>query len=268
MKSLFTICLILVLPFLVSSQDWEAGLIVGGSNYQGDLSPQLVVKETHLATSIFVKKNLSQFFSTSWVFTKATISGNDANFDFLASRNLSFQSSITELSWQLEFNFFPFSIGLHPNNFTPFVYTGISVFRFSPVTEYGGTIVKLSGLDTEARKLKENRNKSYALIQPSIPIGGGLKFRVNDRMNFSLLVVYNKTFTDYLDDVSTVYYDKDILLNTYGELSALLSDRSNSQQTKVYNGKQRGRSDMNDWYIFYGISLSYRIKNAACAFDF
>lgn len=246
------------------AQNWEIGLNAGGANYLGDLSPDIVLKETKFHSSFFFKKNISPFFSHNISFFRAKVSGNDQNFRHLIIRNLNFMSNITELSYQLEFNFFKFALGLNPNRYTPYVFTGFGMFFFQPVTTYNGSIIRLHPLDTEGNKIESNKN-SYSLVQPVIPFGGGLKLKLNKNMNLSLFVGFRYTFTDYLDDVSNTYYDIDILEDKYGPLSPALSDRS---EIKIgFNGKQRGRPDMYDFYYFYGISFSFQIRNKVC-FEF
>ena len=104
------------------------------------------------------------------------------------------------------------------------------------------------------------------MYQLALPIGGGLKFSVSDKLILGVNVGYRSAFTDYLDDVSSTYYDKSILLEKNGEISVALSDRSGETGIEPigYMGKQRGRSDQRDWYIFSGIIISYKIRDAAC----
>ena len=63
----------------------------------------------------------------------------------------------------------------------------------------------------------------------------------------------HKTFTDYLDDVSTTYYlnGRSIAANNQ---AGLMSD-----PTRDHNpGMQRGNEKNNDWYAFFGISFTYK----------
>jgi hypothetical protein len=259
----------LLLPTLVFSQRWEIGMQAGPSNYQGDLAPDIELSETHFCGGIFIKKNLSQYFSLCFSAMEGKISGQDKNISSQKIRNLSFQSTITELSYQLEFNFFPFSFGLNPKKFTPYVATGLSAFMYDPKSMYNNHLVKLKPLDTEGKKLSEKKKSTYSLIQFAIPIGGGLKFNLSEKYIVGVNLSFRYTFTDYLDDVSTSYYDPGILSQQYGEISANMSDRSSEVNSEKvgFMGKQRGRSDLKDWYIFGGIFISHKIKNSAC-FEF
>ena len=48
------------------------------------------------------------------------------------NRNLHFKSSLYELSGIIEFNFFPYETGNLRYPFTPYIFTGISMFNFNP----------------------------------------------------------------------------------------------------------------------------------------
>ena len=82
-------------------------------------------------------------------------------------------------------------------------------------------------------------------------------------MNLNLEIGIRKTFTDYLDDVSSdTYVDANELANINGQLSSDLSNRS-------LNGSRygsRGNSKTSDWYVFYGGMITFRLgKTNKCA---
>ena len=41
----------------------------------------------------------------------------------------------------------------------------------------------------------------------NIPMGAGIKYYASERINLSTELLYRKTFTDYIDDVSKNYID-------------------------------------------------------------
>jgi hypothetical protein len=47
----------------------------------------------------------------------------------------------------------------------------------------------------------------YSLTQLEIPMGGGFKFYLNESFYVGFEILHRKTFTDYIDDVSTKYID-------------------------------------------------------------
>lgn len=160
--------LLICIPMLIGSfvsfgQTYELGVFLGGSNYQGDLAPDLVLGETHGAFGIQFRQNLSPFFSFNYSANYANISGNDNNFSYLATRNLNFHSKIYEGSFQVEFNFFKYAVGLKPKKFSPYVFTGISVFAFDPRTTYNGNDVALRPLHTEGQGTYDGAPGEYQI---------------------------------------------------------------------------------------------------------
>ena len=86
-------------------------------------------------------------------------------------------------------------------------------------------------------------------------MGGGFKIAVNKTFNIILEYGIRKTFTDYLDDISTTY--PGVNLKEMSLLGEEMSDKSsNGPQAKDF---QRGNSKDNDWYTFTGITLSFKI---------
>lgn len=260
---------LLMLAFQAKGQDWEIGLFGGVSSYRGDLAPRIVPSEIHPSYGIGIKRNVSRFFTFTLDFKQGKISGDDRNFDHHQSRNLRFYSPVTEVSTTVEFNFFPFLKGLKPKQFTPFVFSGFSMFRFNPKTIYQGSEYELRNMRTEGQGIQEDAPELYSLYQPAIPIGGGFKLRVKDRFNIALRVGYRATFTDYLDDVGDRYPNLALLAEQKSDVAAALSNRSTEPQNnfKTNEGKRRGDNQTNDWFVFAGIRVSYYIQNPEC-FDF
>ena len=65
-----------------------------------------------------------------------------------------------------------------------------------------------------------------ALVSMAIPFGVGLKWNLGKYFSVGAEWGMRLTFTDYLDDVSGVYYDQDVLIQQRGEVVAQLADRS------------------------------------------
>src|SRR6185437_13148643 len=107
--------------------------------------------------------------------------------------------------------------------------------------------------------------KMYSLTQIGIPFGAGVKLALSDNLNVGLEVGFRKLFTDYLDDVSTTYVDKNLLLANRGQKAVELSYRGDEIKggSLVYpdSGAQRGNPGSKDWYYFTGLTLSFRLGN-------
>ena len=80
-------------------------------------------------------------------------------------------------------------------------------------------------------------------------MGGGLIFTKKRIYRFGIVLNYTKTFTDYLDDVSTVYTS-----HSFGSQSAIYANQSegvapNNQMGNFTTGTIRGNPDDNDSYL-------------------
>ena len=99
--------------------------------------------------------------------------------------------------------------------------------------------------------------------------GGGFKIDLSYEWSLNFEISGRHTFTDYLDDVSTVYADKDDLLQQRGELAVALSDRSlalpGMEDSKLGEpGTQRGDSTTKDVYVMMGVGLLYYFGDLRC----
>ena len=137
-----------------------------------------------------------------------------------------------------------------------------------------GEDVRLQPLGTEGQETtKYNDRQKYALTQIGIPFGVGLKFNLGNAFNIGLETGIRKTFTDYLDDVSTTYPVTGYLQRNSqgGALAEQLSNRSiktidGKPSILVTDGKSvaRGNPDNKDWYMFSGLTVTYTFLRPAC----
>jgi len=248
------------------SQYNEVGILVGGANYKGELSPHLFNSDfIHFAGGVFYRHNWNRHWSYKVALNYGRISGDDAlgETDYARNRNLSFFTDIFEFAPLIEFNFFPYETGNSEFPFTPYLFTGLTVFKFNPKAELGDEVYELQPLGTEGQGF--NGVNVYGLTVIALPIGGGIKVSVGN-FGFGLEVGARRTYTDYLDDVSTTYPDLFQLLSTRGPVAAALSDRSpfisdTSAFIPKYTGKQRGNPNDNDWYVFAGLNIYVRLNS-------
>ena len=159
----------------------------------------------------------------------------------------------------------PYETGNSLYPFSPFVFTGISIFNYNPQAEASdGQWYDLQPLGTEGQETTLRPYlKKYALTQFSIPFGGGIKVSVNKNFNLILEYGIRKTFTDYIDDVSTTYAG---IPTEFNNLAIELADRSLDGPKQA--GEERGISTNNDWYSFTGITFSFKIKNNSKGCDY
>jgi hypothetical protein len=129
-----------------------------------------------------------------------------------------------------------------------------------PKAEYNGSVYRLQPLGTEGEGLVPSRPK-YALFQFCIPVGIGFKYTLGRQWGVGLELGIRKTFTDYIDDVSTTYFDFASYPGQYDPLAPKLADRSDG--TKPENtlpGAQRGDNRENDTYMFAIFSVNYKLN--------
>ena len=256
----------LLLSYKAEGQYNEVGLMLGASNYKGELSRHMFNTDfLHPALGVFYRHNWDRRWSWKIEMNYGRISGDDAKAKtpFEIDRNLSFYSNILEISPQIEFNFLPFETGRNDYPFTPYLFTGISVFQFNPKAKIGNDVFDLQPLGTEGQGI--NGNNLYKRIQIAIPIGGGIKISAG-KIGIGIEVGARRAYSDYLDDVSTLYPDMAALLASNGPVAVSLSDRSFSRldtTADVSNAfkKQRGNSTDKDWYLFAGITVFWRLTS-------
>lgn len=244
----------------------EVGLLLGTSYYLGDLNTTHF-NQASATAGLIIRKNIDKRFVYKAEVMYLNIKSDERqSSDTIAlNRGLHFRSPIYELSGQIEFNFLPYQSGNPLYTWTPFVYTGISIFSFNPQAEnINGEWVDLQELGTEGQgtttEFNGNTRSKYSLIQFAVPIGGGLKIAVNENFNIVLEYGARKTFTDYLDDVSTTYAGPNINGSWPVEMSDLAQQMSDPNGTHVKD-EQRGNPDKKDWYSFAGITLSFKLNN-------
>ncbi len=94
-------------------------------------------------------------------------------------------------------------------------------------------------------------------------MGAGVKHAVNDNIIVGFEAGWRKTFTDHLDDVSTVY-------PSLPPNSRTLSDRSwevsEDGLSKASQGDMRGDPNLKDWYFQTAFTISYRFTPIKCPF--
>jgi len=244
---------VLLLTIFFSSaglaQDLEVGIFGGGSYYIGDVNPSGHFKNTMMAYGVIARYQIDSRWAVKISGTMGKVKGSASGTWFLPDRGLEFESPVTDFSAVAEFNFLPYYAGSHRNFITPYVYAGVGMFFFQP----SSGVVKLQPLGTEGQQIGYNGRKQYSLVGFNIPFGLGVKVGVTRKLGLALFWEMHKAFTDYLDDISTTYYldgesiDPDVPAQYF-------SDPTMSYRPDM----QRGNSRNQDWYSFYGITITYK----------
>lgn len=257
--------LLALIPLLAHSQtlrkDVGIGAMLGAMNYIGDLNSQSAAGKMNIAGSALLRYDFHSRWAVQFGFAYGNIEGG--NPDAIEKRNLSFRSHIIEGSLTVQFNFVPYQTGAYAKRFTPYMFAGIGVFGFNPKTQYNGNWYELQPLCTEGQGLSQYPDrKPYSLIQLSVPFGLGFKCRIGRYFTIGAEYGFRKTWTDYLDDVSTTYVDGELLTANTEAMAAILADRSGEiDLDHAYApGTQRGDDSLNDWYAFFGLSLTVKLN--------
>lgn len=263
--------LILLLTILITklsvAQYYEAGVGIGLSLYYGDLNaPDL---STNLTNSRFAIQGFARYLPHANYGVRANLmigrlygDDNKSKEQFQKTRNLRFHSILVEASVMGEYYLFGYDAREGTQLFSPYATAGVALFYFNPKADYQGQTYALQPLGTEGQGLPGMPSK-YSRLSFAIPFGGGIKFKINDRWNFNVELLARKTFTDYIDDVSTNYVDINELSAANGPISAALSNRIGealgSEPVNLPGGK-RGGSGVDDYYFSFMIGVSANLE--------
>lgn len=236
------------------AQRVEFGIQAGACNYWGDLAPKIVSSETNFTSGLFLRVNLNHTWAIKTEVNRYQLSGSDKNFAFNQNRNLSFFSPISEGAVVFEFNYSKYGPFVLDKKFTSYFYAGLGGFFFNPQTVLNGKVYELRDYRTE--------EVSYNKFSMAVPFGMGVKWMLSKRFALEGQFGFRKTFTDYIDDVSTVYPDVQARLDDSGLINATLTDRSIEKfgMPQYSKGYKRGNANYNDWYMSATVSLVMRLN--------
>jgi len=252
---------------IANSQKFELKTYFGAFYYQGDLVPRpinLSMSQGDLATGLSFGYSVNDWSTISGRFLCGKLSGDDkyANTIERKTRNLSFVSPLYEYGLYVDLKINKIWKSLNKYKINLYYSTGISLFTFNPKTWYNNRLVDLHPLGTEGQNIPKYAANKYKLTQIAIPFGIVIDFDVTNRLGLGLEVSPRKTFTDYLDDVSSFYINYHEMISYGNILGAKLSNRQGEYyKTEVVileTGTQRGDPKNNDWYTHFTIYGKYR----------
>ena len=210
-------------PQMLFGQRHELGLGVGGFNYVGDINPRFNFLNFRPGGMLFYRYNSpNKYTCLRLSVSSGQLNGDEKRSnDYTSSvRNASFSSTITEMALMGEYNFVNYRDKKQLIKFSPYLTGGVAVFGFTQGTK----TASLPELDDVDR------------INIALPVGFGVKFMINKNWNVSPEFVARKTFTDYLDGISTA----------------------------SVNNRTTGNPIDKDWYFYAGISFSYTFFGVNC----
>lgn len=272
----------------------EAGLGLGPMFFLGDLGGhrgvgKTFLKDLNIPLTKFSKGLFINIYPMEWLGFRAAINHSKVEgYDKIIKdqngreysrkyRNLQFRSSISEAYVAVEVYptvFFEQYEGLK-GKLRPYGVLGVGVFKFNPKGEYfdangRSRWVELQPLHLEGQGMAEYPDrKDYKLTQTEIPMGIGAKYYVKENFYIGMEVLHRKTFTDYIDDVSTNYIDANLfdvyLTPSQAAMARQLHFRenfSNGSQNPVSRpslDEQRGNPKQNDAFFSSILKFGWRL---------
>lgn len=247
-----------------------------GSDFIWDLETSMFRPAVHLeyryriARSVVLKGGLHY----------GVIAGNDALTEepYRKNRNIHFKSNIFEFSIKGEFNIYEIQPGsrykllgvkTRPKGGVLYGFVGVGMTYYNPKANYNGEWIELRSLGTEGQNFSDGP-EPYSNFTPVFPMGLGYRTYLSSQISLGLELSHRITLSDYMDDTSTIYYDKSAILAQDGPVASYLSDPSlgyllseEGQQVPfdanpTATGQQRGDPDDNDSYMFIMATLTYK----------
>lgn len=268
----------------------EFGVGVGPLFFLGDLGGNLgkgttLVKDVNLSLTKISKGVYLNYYPAEWIgfrlaFNTGRLEGADSLINekggdeiYRKVRNLHFRSPMTEGYAAIELypTFFMEQYDGLAGKLRPYGLLGVGIFKFNPQALYyspNGTQrwVDLQPLRTEGQGMTEYpERKQYKLTQMEIPMGFGAKYYLSDNMYVGMELLHRKTFTDYVDDVSTNYINPDLFDKYLAPENAVVAKqvyyRGYSSNARPDNGEQRGQVRNNDAFFSTLLRFGWRLSN-------
>jgi hypothetical protein len=257
-KGLFLVLFLLIASDYVMGQSFyvmrrERNLIasvgLNSSTYLGDLKDDSDIFDPKPSLSVGAMYFFHPRFAARAEFSWITLSGKDSESSERGRelRNLSFKSNNFEFAATGIANLFPHGPRYNQRpNFNAYGFAGIGVLYFNPKAELNGKNYALQPLRTEG--------VDYSRLAIVIPYGVGGRFYINPLFNVAIEVGWRKTFTDYIDDVSTDYLDYNSLTGVRQQLADRGPEIGRAPRPE---GAIRGNPDDMDSYILYSVKVEY-----------
>ena len=288
---LFSIAGLFMLVFVqnADAQRWnryrkEVGITIGASNMLSDLGGgpgvgsrygDFQFQTTSYVVGGFAKYRIHDRWSLKLNLLYAQLNADDKLTENLdrRRRNLDVQTGLIEFSGQVEFYILKEKIGSRyklkgvkgygSTNFSLYIFAGIGGAYYNPKgTNSNGEWLNLAPLNTEGQGL-DGAPKDYSQFTFVFPSGIGVKYNISKITGIQFEAGMRFTTTDYLDDVSTTYYNGDALEAAFGIESKEMADKRYNSVGRHNAGGIRGRDNHTDMYMFGLLTLTMRIRSRA-----
>lgn len=269
---LLTIALITLLNPFYSQYNFDVGFNFGGTGYLGDIGGtgevakgflgDIVLKQTNITSGIYGRYKINSKIHINSGINYVKISGDDAiSAGPRKWRNLRFQNQLFELNSCLEYTFLKINdlggSGRYRTSLNLYAFIGGSVFYHNPK---GAFLENANSPIKEWESLRplktEGQETPYSPISLSTPYGIGAIIKTATFYKFGIYFRYMKNYTDYLDDISTVYdhnLDEGNIANQY--------NGPEEQSVSFAGGQVRGNPKSLDDIFMLNFSFSKIISS-------
>ncbi len=255
---------------------------IGATNFLGDLGgadkigtnglKDLEVGLTRPALGASMRWKVQKFFSVKGNLYWGVVKGDDklTKEPFRNNRQLAFKSNIFELSGQVELNLIKEQKGRiykisgdfgMVKDRQIYLFGGGGGLFFNPKGKYNGTWHALQPLGTEGQGLP-GYAKKYSRITGLVSVGGGARFAINRYWGIGFELGMRKTFSDYIDDVSTNYATQTLFATGADSKAIYFADPTEGKgaiPSGTYEGEQRGDPTDKDAYMFGVLTVGYKV---------
>ncbi|HBW87029.1 MAG TPA: hypothetical protein DEF82_09915 [Crocinitomicaceae bacterium] len=259
---------------------FEGVVSFGATQFNGDLGGlqfkgidysflDIDIPSTRLFATVGFRYRFSPYFSTCSSISFLQLYGSDqyTNNIIRQSRNLTFKTNAFDFSQRLEWILwaderYGAKYQIPGTKYDPgknkqlYLYTGLGALKFNPKGIYNGKWYELQPLGTEGQGRIQN-TRPYFLWTATVPFGIGYKFGISRLWRFGFELTYFKTFSDYIDDVSTKYQN----ITGLDEITTYFSNPAVDNQNWFRPGDQRGDSKTKDAYYTIGFTLTKNLLN-------
>ncbi|MEH6682411.1 MAG: DUF6089 family protein [Sediminicola sp.] len=212
---------------MLKAQTYEVGVFAGGANNIGDVGRTNYILPSGPAFGGLFKWNKSKRYAWRASILYGEFTADDSKSDISArqQRGLKMDNSVLEASVGLELNFVEYNLHRLGPAFTPYLYTGLTYFRYDYAYFDAGLLREIEG---------GQRDGALA-----IPMTVGAKARINQFLILGAEIGARYTFTDNLDGSNPV--------------------GSNYEEFAI------GNIFSDDWYVFSGLTLTYTFGRKPCS---
>ncbi|WP_350290402.1 DUF6089 family protein [uncultured Croceitalea sp.] len=169
----------------LGAQTYEVGVFAGGANIIGDVGRTNYILPSGIAYGALFKWNKSKRYAWRASVTRGSFTADDTKSNLASRSQRAFvvENSVTEFSAGLEFNFVEYNLHKLGPAFTPYLYTGLTYFRYD-----------FNYID--ALQVQDINQKDGAF---AIPMTVGAKYRISQLFIIGAEIGARYTFTDNLD---------------------------------------------------------------------